>query len=205
MGSSWCVRSVDMCGVAPSAIFLFFHGSTDKYVLHPKNCIPSVFSWRKTFILERHDKIGCVLFSKNVAAWLAVSVRPKAGMTYLRSSLLDYRWVHVLLTVFLLLLLVRIPRLLCQGKSSMRIWGPYICGICFFAQSCHTLSPPSTSLAVSCTEMNSFTEKCDEKFAHFSIDTDQIDTGAQPVSGVSLPLDLEELLSLRIRYGPNFG
>ena len=73
----------------------------------------------------------------------------------------------------------------------------------FSAQSCHSHSPPSTSLAVSCAEMGSFTEKCDEKVAHFSIDTDQIDTGALPVAGVSLPLDPEE--SLRIRYGPIFG
>ena len=51
--------------------------------------------------------------------------------------------------------------------------------------------------------MGSFTEKSDEKQARFSIGTDQIDTGAQLVAGVSLPLDPEE--SLRIRYGLIFG
>ncbi|KAH9039521.1 MFS general substrate transporter [Lactarius pseudohatsudake] len=45
--------------------------------------------------------------------------------------------------------------------------------------------------------MGSFSEKSDEKLAHVSVDTDQVDTGAQLVAGVSLPLDPEE--SLRIR------
>ncbi|KAH9057903.1 MFS general substrate transporter [Lactarius deliciosus] len=45
--------------------------------------------------------------------------------------------------------------------------------------------------------MGSLSEKSDEKFAHVSVDTDQVDTGAQLVAGVSLPLDPEE--SLRIR------
>ena len=48
--------------------------------------------------------------------------------------------------------------------------------------------------------MGSFTEKSDEKLAHVSIDTGQVDTGAQLVVGVALPLDPGE--SLRIRYGP---
>ncbi len=48
--------------------------------------------------------------------------------------------------------------------------------------------------------MGSFSEKSDEKLARVSIDTDQVDTGAQLVAGISLPLDPEE--SLRIRYGP---
>ena len=48
--------------------------------------------------------------------------------------------------------------------------------------------------------MGSFSEKSDEKLARKSIDTDQVDTGAQLAAGVSLPLDPEE--SLRIRYGP---
>lgn len=45
--------------------------------------------------------------------------------------------------------------------------------------------------------MGSFSEKSDEKLARVSIDTDQVDTGAQLVAGVSSPLDPEE--SLRIR------
>jgi len=45
--------------------------------------------------------------------------------------------------------------------------------------------------------MGSFGEKSDEKLTHVSIDTDQVDTGAQLLAGVSLPLDPEE--SLRIR------
>ena len=48
--------------------------------------------------------------------------------------------------------------------------------------------------------MGSFSEKTDGKFTHVSIDTDQLDTGAQLSAGVSLPLDPEE--SSRIRYGP---
>ena len=48
--------------------------------------------------------------------------------------------------------------------------------------------------------MGSFSEKSDEKLAHVSIDTDQVDTGAQLVAGITLPLDPEE--ALRIRYGP---
>jgi hypothetical protein len=47
--------------------------------------------------------------------------------------------------------------------------------------------------------MGSFTEKGDEKLARASVDTDQVDTGAQLVAGVTSPLDPEE--SLRIRYG----
>jgi hypothetical protein len=46
--------------------------------------------------------------------------------------------------------------------------------------------------------MGSFGEKSDEKLAHVSVDTDQVDTGAPLVAGVTLPLDPEE--SLRIRY-----
>jgi ACS family allantoate permease-like MFS transporter len=45
--------------------------------------------------------------------------------------------------------------------------------------------------------MGSFGEKSDEKLAHVSVDTDQVDTGAPLVAGVTLPLDPEE--SLRIR------
>ncbi|KAF8259251.1 MFS general substrate transporter [Lactarius quietus] len=45
--------------------------------------------------------------------------------------------------------------------------------------------------------MGSFSEKRDDTLACKSIDTDQVDTGAQVVAGVSLPLDPEE--SLRIR------
>ncbi|KAN0129721.1 Major facilitator superfamily domain containing protein [Lactarius tabidus] len=45
--------------------------------------------------------------------------------------------------------------------------------------------------------MGSFTEKGDEKLARASVDTDQVDTGAQLVAGVTSPLDPEE--SLRIR------
>ncbi|KAH9049317.1 MFS general substrate transporter [Lactarius hengduanensis] len=45
--------------------------------------------------------------------------------------------------------------------------------------------------------MGSFGEKSDEKLARVSVDTNQVDTGAQLVAGVSLPLDPEE--SLRIR------
>jgi hypothetical protein len=47
--------------------------------------------------------------------------------------------------------------------------------------------------------MGSFPEKSDEELARVSIDTDQVDTGAQLVAGVTLPLDPGE--SLRIRYG----
>jgi ACS family allantoate permease-like MFS transporter len=45
--------------------------------------------------------------------------------------------------------------------------------------------------------MGSFPEKSDEELARVSIDTDQVDTGAQLVAGVTLPLDPGE--SLRIR------
>ncbi|KAF8264096.1 MFS general substrate transporter [Lactarius quietus] len=45
--------------------------------------------------------------------------------------------------------------------------------------------------------MGSFSEKSDEKLTRVSIDTDQADTGAQLVAGVTLRLDPEE--SLRIR------
>ena len=48
--------------------------------------------------------------------------------------------------------------------------------------------------------MDSFSEKSDGKFTHVSVDTGQLDTGAQLLAGVSLSLDPEE--SLRIRYGP---
>ncbi len=60
-----------------------------------------------------------------------------------------------------------------------------------------TFSPSSTS--VSCAVMGSFREKSDEKHDRVSIDTDQVDTGAQLVAGVSSSLGQEE--SLRIRYG----
>jgi hypothetical protein len=46
--------------------------------------------------------------------------------------------------------------------------------------------------------MGSFSEKSDEKLAHISVDSDQVDTGAPLVAGVTVPLDPEE--SLRIRY-----
>ena len=46
--------------------------------------------------------------------------------------------------------------------------------------------------------MGSFSEKSDEKLTRVSIDTDQVDTGAPLVAGVTLPLDPEE--SVRIRY-----
>ena len=46
--------------------------------------------------------------------------------------------------------------------------------------------------------MGPLSEKSDEKRAHLSIDSYQVDTGAQLVSGVHSPLDQTE--SLRIRY-----
>jgi len=46
--------------------------------------------------------------------------------------------------------------------------------------------------------MGSLSEKSDEKRDHLSIDSYQVDTGAQLVSGVHSPLDQTE--SLRIRY-----
>jgi hypothetical protein len=46
--------------------------------------------------------------------------------------------------------------------------------------------------------MGTLSEKSDEKHGHLSIDSYQIDTGAQLVSGVHSPLDLTE--SLRIKY-----
>ncbi|KAI0305253.1 MFS general substrate transporter [Multifurca ochricompacta] len=45
--------------------------------------------------------------------------------------------------------------------------------------------------------MGSFSEKSDEKHGHVSIDSDQVDTGAQLVAGISSSLDADE--SLRIR------
>ncbi|KAF8259248.1 hypothetical protein EI94DRAFT_1036852 [Lactarius quietus] len=71
----------------------------------------------------------------------------------------------------------------------------------FYSSGLHRtpLSPPSTSPAVSGQKMGSFGEKSDDKVVRRCIDTDQIDTGAQLVAGVSPPLDPEE--SLRIRYG----
>ena len=46
--------------------------------------------------------------------------------------------------------------------------------------------------------MGPLSEKSDEKRAHLSIDSYQVDTGALLVSGVHSPLDPTE--SLRIRY-----
>jgi len=47
-------------------------------------------------------------------------------------------------------------------------------------------------------EMGSFSDKSDEKRGHLSVDSYQVDTGAQLVSGVDSALDQAE--SLRIRY-----
>lgn len=47
-------------------------------------------------------------------------------------------------------------------------------------------------------EMGSFSEKSDEKRGHLSVDSYQVDTGAQLVSGVDSALDQAE--ALRIRY-----
>jgi hypothetical protein len=46
--------------------------------------------------------------------------------------------------------------------------------------------------------MSSFSEKSDEKHVHISVDSQQVDTGAQLVAGFHSPLDPDE--SLRIRY-----
>ena len=51
--------------------------------------------------------------------------------------------------------------------------------------------------------MGPLSEKSDEKRAHLSVDSYQVDTGAQLVSGVQSPLDPTE--SLRIRYVPYAG
>ena len=51
--------------------------------------------------------------------------------------------------------------------------------------------------------MGPLSEKSDEKRAHLSIDSYQVDTGAQLVSGVQSPLDPTE--SLRIRYVRHVG
>jgi hypothetical protein len=46
--------------------------------------------------------------------------------------------------------------------------------------------------------MGSLSEKSDEKPSHLAVDSYQVDTGAQLVSGVDSALDQAE--SLRIRY-----
>ena len=51
--------------------------------------------------------------------------------------------------------------------------------------------------------MGPLSEKSDEKRAHLSIDSYQVDTGARLVSGVDSPPDQTE--SLRIRYVPYAG
>jgi hypothetical protein len=88
--------------------------------------------------------------------------------------------------------------------DSIRSYSPYISAASsvLLASIVPHFLPLSTSPgpAVSCAEMGSFSEKNEEILAHKSIDTDQVDTGAQLVAGISLPLDSEESLSLR--YGP---
>jgi hypothetical protein len=58
-----------------------------------------------------------------------------------------------------------------------------------------SLSPLPLGLFV---VMGSLSETSDEKHGHLFVDSYQVDTGANLVSGVHLPLDLTE--SLRIRY-----
>jgi len=59
------------------------------------------------------------------------------------------------------------------------------------------LSHPPLTLSLF-HEMGSFSDKSDEKRGHLSVDSYQVDTGAQLVSGVDSTLDQAE--SLRIRY-----
>ena len=63
--------------------------------------------------------------------------------------------------------------------------------------STHPLSHPPLPV-IHFMVMGSLSEKSDEKRSHLAVDSYQVDTGAQLVSGVDSALDQAE--SLRIRY-----
>ena len=97
---------------------------------------------------------------------------------------------------FVLLLLVRITRALVRTL----ILEPLYPQLLSFTPISYPTHSPLVTQWPSVAEMGSFGEKSDGKLAHVSFATDQLDTGAPLLAGVSLPLDPEE--SVRIRYGP---
>jgi hypothetical protein len=93
-----------------------------------------------------------------------------------------------------------IIRLICISESGLR---PHGSAPRHLKLKDSNLYPRRCSLSFhfplsSFVEMDSFSEKGDEKHEHLFIDFHQVDTGAQLVSVAHSPLDLTE--SLRIRY-----